>query len=180
MPRFDLNDYETVEERIKRFYETYEDGRIITDCVIGGQDGTWLFRAFVYLSASDQANDLPKASGYASEKEGGPNSEWKAELGETSSIGRALANMGLSGNRRATREEMQKVVRAENKDWLSQADRIADVAGLRWLYAQAKASGASSEELERIEARAKALGSSSESDGAGGSLPTGKAEGADK
>jgi hypothetical protein len=88
--------------------------------------------------------------------------------------------MGLSGNRRATREEMQKVVRAENKDWLSQADRIADVAGLRWLYAQAKASGASSEELERIEARAKALSSSSEGDGAGGGLPTGKAKGSDK
>ncbi len=182
MARFDLNDYETVEERIKRFYEMYPDGRLITECVISGQDGTWLFKAYAYLTAGDQANNLPKATGYASEKEGGPNTEWKAELGETSSIGRCLANMNLSGNKkRATRQEMEKVQRAEaNKDWMSQADRITDVAGLRWLYAQAKQNGASPEELERIEARAKALSDGSESAGADRSVPGSKTKGSDK
>ena len=33
MPRFNLNDYETVEDRIKRFYAEHPDGRILTELV---------------------------------------------------------------------------------------------------------------------------------------------------
>ena len=158
--RFDPNAYETVEQRIKRFYDNHPAGRIITDCVVAGEDGTWLFKAYVYLTEGDQAAGLPKATGYASEREGGPQSEWKAELGETSAIGRALANMNLSGNKRASREEMQKVERVENRDWLSEADSIDDVKQLRVLWAHAKQAGADKKILKQLEDRARGLADS--------------------
>jgi hypothetical protein len=158
--RFDPNAYETVEQRIKRFYDNHPAGRIITDCVVAGTEGTWVFKAFVYLTEGDQAADLPKATGYASEREGGPQSEWKAELGETSAIGRALANMNLSGNKRASREEMQKVERVENRDWLAEADSIEDVKQLRVLWAHAKQAGADKKILKQLEDRARGLADS--------------------
>ena len=158
--RFDPNAYETVEQRIKRFYDNHPAGRIITDCVVAGTEGTWLFKAFVYLTEGDQAADLPKATGYASEREGGPQSEWKAELGETSAIGRALANMNLSGNKRASREEMQKVERVENRDWFAEADSIEDVKQLRVLWAHAKQAGADKKILKQLEDRARGLADS--------------------
>lgn len=166
MARFDLADYETVEERIKRFYEAYPDGRIKTkmiDAYEGDKPKTWVFKAYVYLNADDQANNLPKATGYASEKEGGPQSDWKAELGETSAIGRALANMGMSGNKRASREEMQKVLKADEaqqvlgatRDWLAEAQAMTDVDKLRAHYLQAKAAGEPTHVLKEIEKLAK-------------------------
>ena len=70
--RFNLNDYETVEERIKRFYDKYEDGRITTEwqssyAVDGESPNIWVIKASVFLTAGDQANSLAKATGYAFE-----------------------------------------------------------------------------------------------------------------
>lgn len=160
MARFNLADYETVEERIKRFSEMHDDGRITTECVMAGQDGKWLFKAYVYLTAGDQVNGLAKATGYASEVEGGPQTDWKAELGETSAIGRALANMNLSGNKRASREEMQKVSKVEATDWLKEMEAITDVEVLRQLYTRARAQGAPKAVLDKVKARAESLDSS--------------------
>ena len=164
MARFNLDDYETVEERIKKLYQAHEDARITTECVVAGQDGKWLFKAYLYLTAGDQANGLAKATGYASETEGGPQSDWKAELGETSAIGRCLANAGFSGNRRSSREEIQKVMRADEvadvlkakRDWLADAKATTDVDKLRHLYVQAKADRAPNDVLKEIEKMAKA------------------------
>jgi len=161
MARFNLEDYETVEERLRRAHEMYEDLRITTECVVAGVDGKWLFKAYVYLTAGDQANGLPKATGYASEAEGGPQSDWKAELGETSAIGRALSNMNLSGNRRASRQEMEKVLRFETRDYVAEASKLTDVGELRLLYAKAKAAGATADVLEKVKARGETLGSDS-------------------
>ena len=164
MPRFDLSQYETVEERIKRFYKENPDGRIITQNLTTEADravGTWVVRSEVYLSAGDQSLGLPKASGLAFEIDGGNGANQTAALenAETSSVGRALSNAGYSGNKRTSREEMEKVERtsAAIENWLVEADKISDVAGLRWLYAKAKAEGASPEILERIQSRAKLL-----------------------
>jgi len=152
MARFNLDDYETVEERIKRFYSLHEDGRIITECVKAGEGGQWLFKAYIYLTEGDQAAGLPKATGYASEVEGGAQTDWKAELGETSCIGRALANMNLSGNKRSSRQEMEKVARAESKprDWIAEASKLNDVDALRLLWSEAKAAKAPQKTLDRI------------------------------
>jgi hypothetical protein len=168
MARFNLEDYETVESRIKKFYEIHPDGRIITEWVNEYAEVTakmtWVVKTSVYLSAGELANKLPKATGLASEVDGtgGANLTSALENAETSSIGRALANMALSGNKRASREEMQKVERVAQhatEDWLAKADKLSDVEALRMLWAQAKAANADTEILDRIKTRANTLGS---------------------
>jgi hypothetical protein len=156
MARFNLDEYETVEERIKRFYSMASDGRIVTECVIPGTDGKWLFKAYVYLTAGDQANGLPKATGYASETEGGPQADWKAELGETSAIGRALANMDLSGNKRASREEMQKVERLQ-VDYVAELEKVTTKAQAMDLYNTAKRNQAPKDVIDLIAEKGKSL-----------------------
>jgi hypothetical protein len=52
MAQFNLADYETVEERIRRFYKDNLTGRIITDNITTLQDrqaSTWVVKASVYL-----------------------------------------------------------------------------------------------------------------------------------
>lgn len=166
--RFNLDDYETVESRIKRFYELHEDGRITTDWENMRADHsqgarTWVVKASVYLTAGDQANMLPKATGYAFEVDGtgGANNTSALENAETSAIGRALANMNLSGNKRASREEMQKVAKAE-VDWMAEADKVLNVNQARELYAKAKAAKAPAEVLDRLKDIGKALSVGSE------------------
>ncbi len=169
MARFNLADYETVEERIKRFYAENPDGRIVTENLTSVADrsvATWVVRAEVYLSAGDQANNLPKASGLAFEIDGGngANQTSALENAETSAIGRALANAGYSGNKRASREEMEKVARADEvaqilgatRDWLADAKAMTDVDKLRMLYMEAKAAGQPASVLREIEKLAKA------------------------
>jgi hypothetical protein len=182
MARFNLEDYETVEERIKRFYEANEDGRITTENLTTDTDratGTWIVKASVYLTAGDQANNLPKATGLAFEVDGGQGANQTAALenGETSAIGRALANSGLSGNKRASREEMAKVERGVTPkpvtDWVAKADAAKDIDKLRLVYAQAKAQGAPKEVLARIKARGESLSAGSQNPGDGTRTPGG-------
>lgn len=184
MPKFNLSDYETVEERIKRFYAEHPDGRIVTELVHVDQEvpRTWVFKAYVYLTAGDQAANLPKATGYASEIDGtgGANNGSACENSETSSIGRCLSNMNMSGNKRASRSEMDKVNRLADTDWEAQASKITDVGGLRWLYSQAKASGAPADVLERLAERAKQLNPDGEDQGANGGVPASPNKGAKK
>ena len=177
MARFNLDDYETVESRIKRFYEQFPDGRITTELetvytVSAKEPNVWVVKASVYLSAGDQAAQLPKATGYASEVDGtgGANNGSALPNAETSSIGRCLANLGMSGNKRASREEMQRIETLSNRDWVAEADKIADIVTLRWLYAEAKSAGVSGEQLERIQSRGKVLSASGEGQGADGSV----------
>lgn len=155
--RFNLEDYETVEERIKRFYSLYEDGRIVTENATTPEDratSTWVVKAYVYLTAGDQAEKLPKATGYAFEIDGGAGANKTAALenAETSAIGRALANMNLSGNKRSSRQEMEKVARSESKprDWIAEASKLNDVDALRLLWSEAKAAKAPQKTLDRI------------------------------
>lgn len=176
--RFNLNDYETVEQRIKRFYEANPDGRITTEwessySVTGeqGQRNIWVVKAFVYLTAGDQANNLPKATGHAFEIDGtgGANQTSALENAETSAIGRALANMNLSGNKRASREEMAKVQRgATTRDYLAEAEKTLSVTELRNIYAEAKAANAPQEVLDKIKDYGQILGAGSENQGTGG------------
>jgi hypothetical protein len=179
MARFNLDDYETVESRLKRFYEAYPDGRIVTEWANEfaeqPEKARWVMKATIYLDAGDQANKLAKATGYASETEGtgGANNVDAAANGETSAIGRALANLGMSGNKRPSREEMEKVERVAQPatDWIAEAQQILNVNDLRNLYTRAKAQGAPADVLEQLKDYANALNSSSEDTGARGSVP---------
>jgi len=166
--KFNLDDYETVEERIKKFYEANPDGRIITQNLTSVADrsaSTWVVFASVFLSASDQANNLPKATGLAFELDGGMGANKTAALenAETSAIGRALANAGLSGNRRTTREEMEKVERGLTpepvRDWEAEAARITELEELRALWNEAKRNNVAPAILSKIKKYADILGS---------------------
>ena len=112
MANFNLNDYETVDSRIKRFYTDHPNGRINTDLVsMLGETGKtrWVVKASVWRDAGSGV-ELPDGTGYAFENdgEGMANKTSALENGETSAIGRALANIGYSGDKRASREEMTK------------------------------------------------------------------------
>lgn len=174
MARFNLNDYETVEERIRRFYAEYPDGRIITENLTTPHDrerGEWVVKTTVYLSEGAQANGLAKATGLAFERDGGNGANATAALEncETSSIGRCLANMNLSGNKRASREEMQKAARNdavqppidvnETIEWAVRYAKVRTVEEARALYQDALAENATTEVLKSIEQLGKKLSS---------------------
>ena len=178
MARFNLEDYETVEERIKRFYEGNDDGRIVTHNLTTAADRelkTWVVFCEVFLSAGDQANGLPKATGLAFEIDGtgGANLTSALENAETSGIGRALANAGYSGNKRASRTEMEKVAKAEPIDYLAKAENLKDIQSIRLTYAQAKAAGVAIEVLDKIKALGESFNTRSKDKGTGARLPDG-------
>lgn len=113
MAQFNLNDYETVEERLKRFWRDHPTGSIVTTNQTTADDrsrGQWVVYAEVYF---DRADGRPTGSGLAFETDGVGMAQKTAglETCETSAIGRALANCGYSGDKRASREEMAKVSR---------------------------------------------------------------------
>lgn len=116
--RYNLDDYETVDDRIQRFYADHPDGRIVTYEVTEEADrarGYFVVRAQIFTDHEDQHANCPKATGLAFEIEGtsGANVTSSLENCETSAIGRALANGGYSSSKkgRASREEMEKVQR---------------------------------------------------------------------
>ncbi|MBW2977422.1 hypothetical protein KY331_01110 [Candidatus Woesearchaeota archaeon] len=109
---FNLEDYEPVEERIKKFYEKYPEGRIITEPLnVDRISQEAFFRAEIWNG------NIMLSTGYAHEISGSGyvNKTSHVENCETSAIGRALANMGLHGNKRPSREEMEKSNRMSNK-----------------------------------------------------------------
>jgi hypothetical protein len=175
MARFSLDDYETVEERIKRFYKDWPDGRILTENETIPEyrsEKIWVVRAMVFLTGEDLERNCPKASGLAYEVDSatGPQAASALEVCETSAIGRSLANAGYSGNKRASREEMQKVQRFEerkvSRDWLAEAESLKDVDQLRLLWAEASKAGAAPDILEKVKAYASALSAPSLGEGA--------------
>ena len=182
MARFNLADYETVEDRLKRFYTDHPDGRILTENETVPEyrsEKIWVIKAIVFLSGEDVERGCPKATGYAFEIDGTgmANQSSALENCETSAIGRALANAGYSGNKRTSREEMEKVARFEEKakqiDWLAEAAKLQNVDQLRVLWAEASKQGASPEVLEKLKAHATALSPAGLSERAVPSVPGG-------
>jgi hypothetical protein len=166
MAQFNLEDYETVEERLKRFWadERSLDARIQTYNHTTAQDrssGTWIVEARIYLTGADQELDIPKATGWAFEIDGAgmANKTSALENCETSAIGRALANMNYSGNKRASREEMAKVQRGNQptRDYLAEAQLIMNREDLRKLYNEARSEGIGQHILSQITDYGKAL-----------------------
>jgi len=107
---FDLSQYETVEDRLHRFWEDHKNGRILTEIYFYDETRV-VFRAEIYFNDTDTR---PTATGYAEEIRGASpvNKTSHLENGETSAIGRGLANCGYAPKgARPSREEMEKVQR---------------------------------------------------------------------
>jgi hypothetical protein len=170
--KFDLSKYATVEERLRAFWsdELSNDARIVT-INHSKDEKSFIIETRLYLSAVDQAADLPKVTGWASEAN---TDSFALERCETSSIGRCLANWlwtgqkKLDGTPRPSRAEMEKVARLDS--WLEQAASISSIEGLRDLYAQAKANNASKQVLDGLKLYAKRF-ADSQTTGVGGGLP---------
>lgn len=120
MASFNLANYETVEERHARAIAEYPDLRcvIINHTMPSDRErGQWVVEARVYLTAEDQAADLPKAVEWAFEIDGVgmANKTSALENAATSALGRAL-RWALGGFKGASREEMAKVQRGIESD----------------------------------------------------------------
>lgn len=108
MAFFNLEDYETVEERLIKYWADNKDGRIFTR-LLEHSPTRFIVEASIYRSKDDTA---PWATGLAEEtvQGRGVNATSALENCETSAIGRALANAGYATKgKRASREEMAKV-----------------------------------------------------------------------
>ena len=111
---FNLNDYETVEERITKFWKDYPDGRIETELLEAGSN-RFIVEARIYKT---EADTKPYATDMAAEtfKSESSVAEFALERCSTSAIGRALATGGFATKKRASREEMAKVNRVSNEE----------------------------------------------------------------
>jgi len=105
---FNLADYETVEDRLEKFWEKYPDGRIETE-VIEAAATRFIVKALLYRTEAD-ARSWTSGLAFENVTERGVNATSALENCETSAIGRALANAGFATKgKRASREEMSKV-----------------------------------------------------------------------
>ena len=107
---FNLEDYETVEERLAKFWKDHPEGRIETKLIVNTPTQYIVWSA-IYR---DSADVQPWATGLAEEtvQGRGVNSTSALENCETSSLGRSLANAGYATKgKRASREEMSKVAK---------------------------------------------------------------------
>jgi hypothetical protein len=120
MPNFNLDNYETVEERLKVFWKDNPNANINTEVVHITDDGTCVtIKATIYIFQQDESI-VAVSTGIAQETKGQggfANKDAWVENCETSAIGRALANWKYQGSNKArpSREEMSKVGNNEDK-----------------------------------------------------------------
>ena len=123
---FNLDDYETVEERLIKFWKDNPQGRVFTR-LLESSTNRFIVEAAIFRSHEDSQ---PWATGLAEEtvQGRGVNATSALENCETSAIGRALANAGYATKgKRASREEMSKVkVKADTESLI--ADTKAKMA----------------------------------------------------
>jgi hypothetical protein len=177
MPKYELvlnaGEYAPVADRITLFYSRYPTGRILTR-LLAQTEREITVQAYVFRSLTEAR---PSATGLASERvgDGDVNTVACLENTETSAIGRALANLGLTAStHRPSREEIAKANRAHARriaeharrprepsasltsrsspnraDLQSRADRVMDALDL---LAQAERAGLSQSRARRLRA----------------------------
>ena len=105
MAKFNLDNYETVEDRLKKYWDENPYGKIETEVVHITDDGSCVtIKASVYIHAMTDVGDhtlILKTTGIAQETKGQggfANADAWMENCETSAIGRALANWKYQGS----------------------------------------------------------------------------------
>jgi hypothetical protein len=112
---FNLDEYTTVKERIKLFWEKYPDGAIFTE-ILDWSDTRFITKTSLYRLWTDER---PFSTGHAKEEvsERGVNRDFALENCETSSVGVAMKNANIGTDKHGpSREEMMKVVKTQMKD----------------------------------------------------------------
>jgi hypothetical protein len=162
MANFDLNSYETVDERLARLHADprFADVRVVTINHTTPTDRaakTWVVECRIYLNRADQLDDLPIATGWAFEIDGSgmANKTSALENCESSSRGRAMQALAMSGSKKGpSRQEMEKVARDQTpigRDWVAESAVADSKDKLRALWAEARANGASETVLKKIQ-----------------------------
>jgi hypothetical protein len=169
MAHFNLNEYQTVQERIDLFWTRFPAGRFKLD-IVSQTDNQVIIKASVWTDKNDKH---PTTVDFAEERIGTSpvNKISHVENCSTSALGRAISALGgefSPKGKRPSREEMDKVARntkATAKDWLAMSEALgSDIEGLRLLYSEAKTGGASTATLDKIKAIANGLTSKEDSD----------------
>ena len=141
---FDLSQYETVDERLHKWWKEFPDGRLETE-VVEASNTRFIVICRLFRTEVDQK---AYATGIASEtvSDRGVNANFALPNCETSAIGRAISNAGLSAKgKRPSREEMASVNKVQavaqtfsvdrteplpisNEDWIKAATKTAPKA----------------------------------------------------
>jgi hypothetical protein len=151
-----MDNYEPVEERIRKFWEKYPTGRIHTEIVLINEQEI-VIKASIFR---DQEDNRPASIDFAQETRGSSNINKQSfvENCSTSAIGRGLATLGFAPKgARPSREEMKKVeaVQAPAIDYLNQAKfafQLEQLESLQEIYKDAKRAKAAAKVLEEIAA----------------------------
>lgn len=162
MAKFDLNQYDTVDSRIKKFLSDYEDGRIVTEIVaMDGEIGKtrWVVKASAFRYIDEIT---PSSTGFAFEVDGTgmANQTSALENAETSARGRCLQALGYTGAKSPSREEMEKVERGSQVDWLAEASKAKTKEELRFIWGKARSAGAPADVLAQIQDKADGISNS--------------------
>ena len=114
---FNLEDYETVEERLAKFWNDNPDGRIETERIVAlnAPSDEYVFVARLFRTEADKH---PVSTGWASEvKTSSGFNKFACELAESSALGRALANWTYAKKgARPSQVEMQRVAQGNQED----------------------------------------------------------------
>lgn len=152
--KFNLDDYDLVEDRLKKFWKENPEGRIETEVVSitpDHQSVVILCKGYKHYD-----DDKPVATGIAQDQQGkGANMTSWIENAETSACGRMLANWKYQAKKRPSQEEMQKVSRAEQE--VKQETKSAAKTGNSNSYTPSPSVQNKIEEAKKLEAEDNAL-----------------------
>ena len=136
---FDLSNYETVDERLHKWWKEFPDGRLETE-VVEASNTRFIVICRLFRTEIDQK---PYATGIASEtvSDRGVNANFALPNCETSAIGRAISNAGLSAKgKRPSREEMASVNKVQAVAQTFSVDRTEPlpISNDEWVKAASK------------------------------------------
>ena len=155
MAYFNLNEYQTVQERVEIFRQLHPTGRIVNEIVLINEKEV-VMKSSVYLDVND-AHSVAVDFAQENVAAKGVNATSWVENCATSAAGRALALLGggmSPKGKKPSREEMTKVQTntPTERDFLSEARSVLnDVNALRIIYSDAKKANVDPNVLKAIE-----------------------------